>query len=341
MNGWQAAAATLCLVTGTVYDAQHHPVTAAKVYLQSANQKEVMAQTDAVGSYHFSTPAGTYTLRAQGTLVTIIVKPNRTTTADLSPEPAFFDEPKYTAAAVTDYTYRGGHGSDAVFRSTTTLAKALEGEASGVHDPKEARIYREGTDLLTHRQAQAAANTFLQGAKEFPASARMLLGMASACYTEGSYEEAAQWFYKATDLAPEDPKPYFFLAKVQAKQITESNGYKERMARLVKLQPDSALANYYYATTLSDEQSRDALQKAINLDAHLAPAYVRLGAIAAREGNYLVAIGHFQSAIDSDPDLEEAHYRISEAYRLSGDSAKAKEELAIFQRLSKESAARQ
>jgi Flp pilus assembly protein TadD len=341
MNGWQAVAATLCVITGTVYDAQHHPAAAAKVYLQAADQKEVMVLTDAHGMYRFSTAAGTYTLRALGTSLKITAEPDKTTTADLSPEPAFFDEPSYTAAGVTDYTYRGGHGSDTVFRSSTTLAKALQDEPARADDPKEAVLYREGTDLLNNRKAQAAAETFIRGVRLFPKSVRMLLGMASACYMEGSYDEAAQWFYKATDLVATDPKPYFFLAKVRAKQITESSGYKERMAQLVKLQPDSALANYYYGATLADEQARDSLQKAVRLDDHLAPAYVRLGVIAAHEGNYREAIREYQSAIAAEPALEEAHYRMSEAYRLMGDSAKAKEELVIFERLSKESAARQ
>ena len=164
----------------------------------------------------------------------------------------------------------------------------------------------------------------------------MLLGMASTCYAEGAYDESAQWFYKATDLAPTDPKPYLFLGRVQARQITESSGYKERMARFAKLQPDSALANYYYGTTLPDEPAREWFLKAVGLDSHLAPAHVRLGGLAARDGNYTEAIRDYQAAIAADPQLGEAHYRLSEAYRLTGDSAKAKEELATFERLSKE-----
>jgi tetratricopeptide (TPR) repeat protein len=341
MNGWQAAVTALCVVTGTVYDSQHHPVPAVRVYLQSADKKEVTAQTDAAGIYRFSVPSGTYTVRAEGETSTIKAEPNRTTTADLTAQPAFFDEPKYMAAGVTDYTYRGGHGSDTVFRSAQTMAKALEGEHASVGDAKEASLYERGTELLSHRKAREAAEVFLKGIQLFPQSVRMLLGMASSCYAEGAYDESAKWFYKATDLAPNDPKPYLFLGRVQARQITESSGYKERMARFAKLQPDSALANYYYGTTLSDERARDLFQKAVRLDPQLAPAHVRLASLAARDGNYAEAIRDYQAAIAADPEMEEAHYRLSEAYRLTGDAAKAKEELAIFQRLSKESAARE
>ncbi len=64
MNGWQAAAlTTLCVVTGTVYDQQHHPLAKSRVVLMGANKKEFTALTDANGSSRFSVPAGSYRLR--------------------------------------------------------------------------------------------------------------------------------------------------------------------------------------------------------------------------------------------------------------------------------------
>ena len=167
MNGWQAAAAALCIVTGTVYDSQHRPVPSVKVYLQSADKKEVVAQTDKAGVYRFSVSAGIYTVRTEGGTSTVKAEPDRTTTADLTTQPAFFDEPKYTAADVTDYTYRGGHGSDTVFRSAQTMARALEEEHAGVGNAKETSLYERGTELLNHREAREAAEIFLKGVAFF------------------------------------------------------------------------------------------------------------------------------------------------------------------------------
>jgi len=337
MNGWQATVAALCVVTGTVYDTQHHPLASAKVVLQSANKNEVTMQTDSAGAFQFKVAGGSYTLRAEGDTVTINAVPAKTITADLQAQPAFFDQPQYTAAGVTDYTYRGGHGSDAVFRSTESMASALKEERTGVGGVEEGEIFEQGTDLLNRHSAQAAAEVFLKGAGLFPQSVRMLLGMASALYAESEYDEAARWFFKATDLVPTDSKPYLYLGRVKAKQITESKGYQERMARFAKLHPENALANYYYGTTLPDDRSREELRKAFAIDPHLAAAHVALGAIAMRARDYSDAVREFREAIAADPQSEEAHYRLSEAYRLSGDSAKAKEELAIFQKLSRAS----
>ncbi len=342
MTGWQATVAALCIVTGTVFDAQHHPIPSAKVVLQSSTGKrEVSALADSAGVFRFSVASGNYTLRAEGDSVIITAQPNKTTIANLQAQPGFDDQPQYTPAGVTDYTYRGGHGSDNVFRSSEAIAKELKDERTPVGgDLRENEIYEAGTDLLNRHSSQAAAEIFLKGTRLFPQSVRMLLGMASALYAQGAYDEAAQWFFRATDLVPTNSKPYLYLGQVKAKQITQAKGYQERMARFAKLQPDNALANYYYGTTLPDDRAREAFRKALELDPHLAIAHAGLGAIALREGNHADAVRELQEATAADPEMEEAHYRLAEAYRLSGNPAKAKEELAIFQKLSRASGCR-
>jgi DNA-binding SARP family transcriptional activator len=55
------------------------------------------------------------------------------------------------------------------------------------------------------------------------------------------------------------------------------------------------------------------------------------------EKDYAPAISEFQQAAQIDPQMEEAHYRLSQAYRQNGDTQKAKEELQIYEQLSKES----
>jgi tetratricopeptide (TPR) repeat protein len=62
---------------------------------------------------------------------------------------------------------------------------------------------------------------------------------------------------------------------------------------------------------------------------------VKLGVIAAREGRPTEAAGSYQKAIELDPSLGEAHYRLSEVYRAMGESEKAKKEVKIFQELQK------
>jgi tetratricopeptide (TPR) repeat protein len=280
-------------------------------------------------------------------------------TVDLTLQPQFFDEPTFTVAGVTDNTYRGGHGSDTVLRSAETLAKSTASLAEPHHtkaesyessghaleavrefqraaelDPSEINLFDWGTELLSHRAPEPAAEVFGKGVRLFPQSVRMMLGLATAWYSAGTYEKAAQWFFRATDADPNDPNPYLFLGKVQAREITELAGYRERLARFATLQPDNALANYYYALSLCNQhdyvRARRLLDKAVTLDPHLGIAYLQLGIVNR-------SIKDYQMALEADPTLAEAHYRLAEAYRLRGDTAKAREEMAAYAKLSKES----
>jgi len=334
MNGWQTtAAAALCVITGTVYDGQHHAVAAAKVYLEAADKKEVSVQTDEAGVYRFSAPSGVYLIHTDGG-APVRVTADQNMKVDLTVQPAFFDEPKYTAAGVTDYTYRGGHGSDTVFRSAEALAKETAA-LGGSGDAEESEVFNRGTELLNHKATQEAVEEFKKGVGRFPRSVRMLLGLASACYTAGDYDEAARWFYKATDVTPSDAKPYLFLGRVEAKQITESEGYRERMERFAKVEPENAMANYYYGTTLPDEKAQAFFMKAVKLDPKLAMGYVKLGIIAARKERFGEAIRAYQKAIAVEPNLGEAHYRLAEVYRVTGERARAEEEMRVFRGLGK------
>jgi tetratricopeptide (TPR) repeat protein len=359
MNGWQAAAATLSLITGAVFDEQHHPVPAAKVYLQSPGKQDMATETDAQGVYRFSVTSGSYTLRVDSQKQGPFTVSGGTVTVDLSLQPQFFDAPAFTVAGVTDNAYRGGHGSDTVLRSAESLAKSTaaldephhtlaesyekagkpldavrEFQRAAELNPSEINLFDWGTELLSHRAPQAAAEVFDKAVRLYPESVRSMLGLATAWYTAGVYENAAQWFFKAADVNPSDPKPYLFLGKIQAREITESAGYRERLARFAKLAPDNALANYYYAVSLCQQRdyanARKLLRKAVVLDPHMGAAYLQLGIIEN-------SVSDYQKAMEADPALEEAHYRLAEAYRLRGDTAKAKEEMAIYNKLSKES----
>jgi len=359
MTGWQATVATLCLITGSVFDEQHRPVRAAKVYLRSAGKKDVATETNSDGVYRFTVPSGSYTLRVDSQDRGPFTVSGPKVTVDFTLEPQFFDEPTFTVAGVTDNTYRGGHGADTVLRSAESLAKSTasldephhtlaesyehsghpleavrEFQRAAELNPSEINLFDWGTELLSHRAAEPAAEVFGKGVRLFPQSVRMMLGLATAWYSAGLYEKASQWFFKAADADPNDPNPYLFLGKVQSREITESAGYRDRLARFAKLAPNNALANYYYALSLCNQHdyvsARRSLDKAVTLDPHLAVAYLQLGIIEH-------SISDYRKGVEADPALEEAHYRLAEAYRLSGDAVKAKEEMAVYNKLLKES----
>lgn len=241
---------------------------------------------------------------------------------------------------LADAEEKTGHPLDAV-REYQQAAELI---------PSEANLFDWGGELLLHRAFEPAIEVFTKGNHLFPESSRMLVGLGVAAYDGGSYDLAAQHLCDASDLNPRNPTPYIFLGKIQGHQEGESQGISDRMKRFVALDPDSALANYYYAVSLWKQRSanHDAkvneaethLRKAVQLDPNLAIAHLQLGIIYTERKNASGAISAYQQAIAADPSLEEAHYRLAQIYSQTGDKAKAATELALYEKLKKENTTR-
>ena len=363
---------------GFVRDSQRRPVSAATVQLK-IDAQTFTALTDAQGHYRFGTlGAGSYTVHAseskfgEGDFGPFSLGPEESKKVDLtldsSAKPQFFDEPSFIVAGVTDPSLRGGHGSDPVSRSAETLAKSTASlrtgpsagdaaekdgkalEAARLYqraaelEPTEPHLFDWGSELLIHRAADQAVEIFSKGNRLFPRSTRMLLGLAAALYSQGSYDQATRRFFEAADLNPSDPGPYLFLGKVSTGAITESNGYVERLRRFAKLQPENARANYYYAASLWKRRAaaplkiQALLEKAVRQDPHFGAAFLQLGIVFAEQGNLAKAISSYRSAIAASPGMEDAHYRLAQAYRKTGEPVKAQKEIELYQQLSKRSA---
>jgi tetratricopeptide (TPR) repeat protein len=189
---------------------------------------------------------------------------------------------------------------------------------------------------------------FSKGNRFFPGSPRMLLGLGAASFARGAYEEAVQRICRASDLNPNDPAPYQFLGKIEEAENQANRDLVEKLHRYVTLQPDSADANYYYALGLwklrnaahskgSSTEVEFLLRTALQINPRHAAAALQLGIVHAEQGAYEDAISDYRRALDADPGMEEAHYRLAQAYRQIGNAEKAKEELRLYGQLAKES----
>jgi tetratricopeptide (TPR) repeat protein len=365
---------------GWVRDSHGHPASAAIVYLQVKTSGQTLnTRTDAEGSYRFAAlRGGAYSLRVEtsgfGEAASgpFVLGPKEMKRVDLTLESAFFDAPNFTAAGVAEATSSGVHGSDTVWRSTAALARAtasLSQEAPAAATEKsdaleavqeyqraaelnasESNLFEWAAELLTHGADEPAIEVFTKGNRLFPRSARMLLGLAAACYARGFYDQAARHFFEASDLDPSDPSPYMFLGKVQSVEIIQLEGFAERLGRFARLQPDNAWANYYYAVSLwkrrndpddsqTPAQVQSLLERAVRLDPNLGVGYLQLGILYSDRQDFHNAISAYRKAIEVSPILEEAHYRLAQAYGHTGQKLNAQKELEIYSQLSKNSAA--
>ena len=227
------------------------------------------------------------------------------------------------------------------------VAAVREYQRAAELDPTEANIFDWGSELLLHHAPEPATEVFNHGHTLFPRSVRMLVGLGVASYIRGSYREADLRLCEASDLAPDDPVPYVFLGKILTVESAVSTEVAARIARFAERQPQNATANYYLALSLwkQRKQTDDAeigarvqslLEKAIAIDPTFSEAFLQLGIIHFDRMDFPQAIKAYQQSIGANPKLEQAHYRLSQAYRLSGQPEKAQQELKIFETLSRE-----
>ena len=216
-------------------------------------------------------------------------------------------------------------------------------------DPSEPNLFDWGAELLMHRAFEPAGEVFTQGNRRFPNSVRMLVALGVTLYDRGAYGQAAQRLCEASDLNPADPAPYLFMGKIQAAESTPPEGMGSRLGRFAQLQPDNALANYYYAVSVwkqrkgpgdvaTSSQVEFLLQKAVRLDPKLSHGYLQLGIVYSERRDFPKAISAYQKAIEAAPQLEEAHYRLAQAYRRTGEALQAERELKLYDQTKKEAA---
>jgi tetratricopeptide (TPR) repeat protein len=230
------------------------------------------------------------------------------------------------------------------------LAAVQEEEQAVRLDPTEQNYFAWGSELLLHRAVWQAAEVFKKGTSLYPKSSRMLTALGTSLFAAALYDEAALRLCEASDLDPTNPEPYSFMGKVEREAPMPLACVEPKLARLLEIEPNSALANYLYAMALWKRQElqpdqvvlqkvEKLLTKAVTVDRNCGEAYLQLGILYSSQHRYEQAIGLYKRAIEIDPQSGEAHYRLGVAYDRTGEPAKAKTEFALHDESEKQKAA--
>jgi tetratricopeptide (TPR) repeat protein len=224
------------------------------------------------------------------------------------------------------------------------VAAANEFEIASHIDASESNLFDWGSELLLHRTYEPAIDVFQQGTRLYPNSPRLMIGLGMALYSRGKYDEAVKALLTAADLNPSDPRCYFFLSKAYYSSPNMAEDVIEKFRRYAELQPNNALAQYYYAMSLwKGRRVGDAtldlhavealLQKSIALDPKLPEAHMQLGNLYADQHQYEKSIPEYVRALELDPNLPDAHYRLGTDYVHVGQKEQAQKEFDVYQKL--------
>jgi tetratricopeptide (TPR) repeat protein len=223
-------------------------------------------------------------------------------------------------------------------------AAVAEYQRAAQMDPSEKNVFDYATGFSKGKAYAEARQIFEYGVKQYPKSARMRVGLAVSLHGLGKDFDAVTALCDAVDLDPDDARTVTFLTGMHDVSPELADHVTARLAHLAEVHPNNAQVNYGYALSLwkrregkADEATLAEVRKhlllAIRLDSQLADAHLQLGILYMQSGELPNAIPEFETAVRLQPKSPDYHYRLARAYSAAGMSAKADEQLRIFQKL--------
>lgn len=224
------------------------------------------------------------------------------------------------------------------------VAAANQFEIAAHIDPSDNNLFAWGSELLLHRTYEPAVEVFRAGAKRYPDSVRLQIGLGMALYARGLYQDAVAALIRAVDLSPSDPRCYQFLARAYDSSPKQAGEVIQRFKRYSEMQPGNARAQYYYAMSLwKGKQLEDSsfdfqkieslLTRSIALDGSFPGAHLQLANLYADRHDYKDSIPQYERALELDPNLPDAHYRLATDYVHVGQKDRARKEFDVYQKL--------
>jgi tetratricopeptide (TPR) repeat protein len=268
---------------------------------------------------------------------------------------AYFRSSQPDKAAAALQPLGEGPGAAAAYDLLGSIEEARKRPAEAV------KAYRKAAELepynedfrfdhaaaaLQHGEADEGLSAFLAAARVFSKSWRMQLGLGSAYYLAGQYEDAARALLEAVRLQPDAKPAYYLLGHGYESAQALQPQIAAALAKYLQGNPADPWAYYHYGTILylraqaegrtAYPEARSQLLKAVELDPEFAEAYAQLGTIADSAQEAVTAL---EQAVKLRPELASAHFRLARAYQRLGEADKAKAEAALFQKLRAESEA--
>jgi tetratricopeptide (TPR) repeat protein len=201
-------------------------------------------------------------------------------------------------------------------------------------------------ELLKHKTDRPAVAIFASGVRDFPRSLKLHLGLGCTYFVVGKQEEAAGILLKAIRIEPNNRLAYRLLGKTYEQSASLRAAVEEAFRVYLEKLPADPWAHYYYARILTSiaqstpkpdfEKAKTHLQRALGLNPRFAEAYVQLAILLQTEDQNQESLPLLARAVEYDPRLAAAHYRLGLAYRRLGKKVDATREFGVSEKLNAE-----
>jgi tetratricopeptide (TPR) repeat protein len=286
------------VLAGVIRDSQKRPVNGAVVTLRSkTNAQPRVSRTGPDGLYSFSgLTEGSYSIHAEKGGVgdanagpfEVVAKETKTLDLTLTiQKAAFFDEPTFTVAGVTDSTYLGGHGSEAGMRSTESLARATAKLGKNQGSSSTAALEGALRDAVQTKPDDFEAN----------------LKLGEFLLANGRAQEGLQYLERAAKLDGNRAEVHQLLGD-SAEQLGEPLTAVREYQRAVELDANEPNLFDWGAELLVHRAAEPAIEvfmKGNRLYPHSSRMLLGLAAAYYARGDYEQAARRFFEACDLNP----------------------------------------
>ena len=234
-------------------------------------------------------------------------------------------------------------------KSKNYLTAATEYERAARIDPSESNILDWGIELMLHQTFEPAVEIFTAGVEKFPNSSKLHTALGIALNGLGRFDEGAKALMKADAMDLSNSLPLILLGKdYENLSPAIAEAVRSRLQQSIKTNQDNASLRYYYAMSLWKqhqehpdgagaklEEIEALLKSAVSLDPRSSEAYLQLGILYATQRKFDDAICQYKQALAISSDNPTIHYRLGQAFAHAGESDRAQQEFAEFERLHK------
>jgi tetratricopeptide (TPR) repeat protein len=204
-------------------------------------------------------------------------------------------------------------------------------------------------ELLAHRSFDAAVADAERAVQQFDNSLKLRMALGIAYFGYGDSAKSIQSFVEGAKRYPDAELPLYFLAIASDTTGRDMDQTEEMLLAYVKRHPEPYWLYYYLGkmaygvgqkTGHPDDflHAEELLKESLRRKKDHPESHYALGNVYFNLRRWQETIDEYRNAIQLKPDLAEAHYRLSQAYRRVGKTSDADAEIAIHRKLRAEEA---
>ncbi|MGC2767331.1 MAG: tetratricopeptide repeat protein [Candidatus Acidiferrum sp.] len=202
-------------------------------------------------------------------------------------------------------------------------------------------------EFIRHKSFDAAKVVLQQAEELHPDSWRVKFSLGMLEYFEGRDEKASPILLQAANLSPEPAVALKYVGDIQMDRAAEPDpNVISQLCRYADLHPKEAAMQYYCGALLfrRDYTAEDKtnvpdilrrLNTALKELPNDAPAHCQLGRLYRWLEKWPEAVRESESCVRLAPDSAQGHYRLAQIYQHEGHTARAKEEMNLYEAASK------